>query len=182
MILHYFYKKENKQDNNINILYEDTINVVKKITSKNYINKTKDFNLSFEITSILLFCIFAHSNDNNDKNMISETQKQKLMNLFTSDIDHSLRLSGVGDMSIGKYVKAYVKKFYFRISKLEEIFFNNEDIILFKLYLVRYKILNENITIIDNNILKEFFLDLKFLIERSAGKSEKKAIYEGLFK
>ena len=39
------------------------------------------------------------------------------MSLFISDLDESLREKGIGDMSIGKYVKSYVKKFYFRISK-----------------------------------------------------------------
>ena len=33
---------------------------------------------------------------------------QVLMDYFIRDIDHSLRLSGIGDMSIGKYVKTYV--------------------------------------------------------------------------
>ena len=41
----------------------------------------------------------------------------ELLSLFISDLDESLREKGIGDMSIGKYVKSYVKKFYFRISK-----------------------------------------------------------------
>ena len=40
-----------------------------------------------------------------------------MISLFVSDLDESLREKGIGDMSIGKYVKSYVKKFYFRISK-----------------------------------------------------------------
>ena len=35
------------------------------------------------------------------------------MDYFIRDIDHSLRLSGIGDMSIGKYVKTYVKEILF---------------------------------------------------------------------
>ena len=42
---------------------------------------------------------------------------EKLVSLFISDLDESLREKGIGDMSIGKYVKSYVKKFYFRMSK-----------------------------------------------------------------
>ena len=42
------------------------------------------------------------------------------MSLFISDLDESLREKGIGDMSIGKYVKSYVKKFYFRISKFPD--------------------------------------------------------------
>ena len=30
------------------------------------------------------------------------------------DLDKALREIGIGDMSIGKYVKKYVKKFYYR--------------------------------------------------------------------
>ena len=44
------------------------------------------------------------------------------MDLYLIDLDKSLRELGIGDMSIGKYVKSYVKKFYYRISKLEIIF------------------------------------------------------------
>ena len=44
----------------------------------------------------------------------------ELLSLFISDLDESLREKGIGDMSIGKYVKSYVKKFYFRISKFPE--------------------------------------------------------------
>ena len=40
-----------------------------------------------------------------------------MISLFIADLDESLREKGIGDMSIGKYVKSYVKKFYFRISK-----------------------------------------------------------------
>ena len=44
----------------------------------------------------------------------------ELLSLFISDLDESLREKGIGDMSIGKYVKSYVKKFYFRISKFPD--------------------------------------------------------------
>ena len=40
--------------------------------------------------------------------------------IFISDLDDSLRIVGIGDMSIGKYVKSYVKKFYFRVSKFPD--------------------------------------------------------------
>ena len=48
------------------------------------------------------------------------------MNLFIKDLDYSFRSAGIGDMSIGKYVKKTVKKFYFRVKKLESIFENND--------------------------------------------------------
>ena len=43
-----------------------------------------------------------------------------MVSLFIADLDESLREKGIGDMSIGKYVKSYVKKFYFRISKFPD--------------------------------------------------------------
>ena len=54
-----------------------------------------------------------------------------LLSLFVSDLDESLRQKGIGDMSIGKYVKSYVKKFYFRITKFpnDNNLHNNEAFI-----------------------------------------------------
>ena len=46
---------------------------------------------------------------------------KSLLILFIKDLDESLSLRGIGDMSIGKYVKSYVKKFYFRLSKFPKI-------------------------------------------------------------
>ena len=116
MILQYFKKKENKEliiatDQYKKILFE----------SKNFMNmhnffKVKDYKTSFEIVSFFLI-IFIR------KNLLEDNRKQflkvndKLVSLFISDLDESLREKGIGDMSIGKYVKSYVKKFYFRITK-----------------------------------------------------------------
>ena len=44
----------------------------------------------------------------------------ELISLFISDLDESLRAKGIGDISIGKYVKSYVKKFYFRVKKFPD--------------------------------------------------------------
>ena len=60
------------------------------------------------------------------KNLLEKNKKiyhkvnDELVSLFISDLDESLREKGIGDMSIGKYVKSYVKKFYFRISKFPD--------------------------------------------------------------
>ena len=77
---------------------------------------SKDFKTSFEIVSIFLIMFIR-------KNLLEVNRKQylkvneELVSLFILDLDESLREKGIGDMSIGKYVKSYVKKFYFRISK-----------------------------------------------------------------
>ena len=44
---------------------------------------------------------------------------QEILNIFINDLDESFRTIGIGDISIGKYVKSYVKKFYYRMKKLE---------------------------------------------------------------
>ena len=60
------------------------------------------------------------------KNLLENNRKlylkvnDELLSLFISDLDESLREKGIGDMSIGKYVKSYVKKFYFRLSKFPD--------------------------------------------------------------
>ena len=48
------------------------------------------------------------------------------MILFVKDLDYSFREIGIGDIKIGKYVKTYIKKFYFRLSKMEKILNSND--------------------------------------------------------
>ena len=47
---------------------------------------------------------------------------EELMKNLVNDLDKSLRDIGISDMSIGKYVKKYVKKFYYRLKILDPIF------------------------------------------------------------
>ncbi len=116
MILHYFKKKENKEQITAcnqykKILFESKI----FLRDNNFFNE-KDYKTSFEIVSIFLIMFIR-------KNLLENQRKfylkvnDELVSLFISDLDESLREKGIGDMSIGKYVKSYVKKFYFRISK-----------------------------------------------------------------
>ena len=137
MFLHYFKNKENKYKKIANIVYLDTIIATKLIFKKKIINKDLDFMLTFEVVTILLFCIFHKSEFKDIKN--NNSILQLIMNIFVNDLDHSLRLSGVGDMSIGKHVKAYVKKFYFRVSELKKIF-ELKDINKFNDYLVSHNL------------------------------------------
>jgi len=119
MILQYFKKKENKEQ----II---AINQYKKILSESnfFLNENnffviKDYKTSFEIVSIFLI-MFIRINlmENNKKQYLKINEE--LISLFIADLDESLREKGIGDMSIGKYVKSYVKKFYFRISKFPQ--------------------------------------------------------------
>ena len=116
MILHYFKKKENKEQIIANKQYKHVICESKIFLNENNFFITKDYKTSFEIVSIFLI-MFIRINllQNNRKKYL--IVNDELVSLFIADLDESLREKGIGDMSIGKYVKSYVKKFYFRISK-----------------------------------------------------------------
>ena len=125
MLLHYFYKKENKEKNYVNDIYSKNIKLsIRFIQSSNYILK-KDFQTSFEIFS--LFLIFHLKNFKDFKIKNYKKINEELINLFVSDLDYSFREIGIGDMKIGKYVKTFIKKFYFRLSAMEEIL-NTKDL------------------------------------------------------
>ena len=161
-------------------LYLETIKSVKKITKKLYLTEKLNFNHTFEITSLLLFCIFFGSKTSSKLNKNDINNNQILMDYFIRDIDHSLRLSGIGDMSIGKYVKTYVKRFYFRVSELEKFFskkeeFNNNQ---FNAYLLKYNIIFNNSEINYNDTLIN---DLQILIKRSQNQKINQNLYKNLF-
>ena len=164
-ILQYFYKKENRDKDLAFLIYGEVIKVVSLIISKNSELIKNDFKSSFEITSIILFCIF-HGNNNNPLNIKIKNNNlnQELMHLFINDLDHSLKMSGIGDMSIGKYVKSYVKKFYFRINKMEAIF-NSKEHTKFRLYLEELSIFKK----LNNNqiFIHEFFKNAEMLVKKS---------------
>ena len=124
MFLHHFKKKETEDKKIAELVYQKIIDNVNLIISSNSKVLKKDINTSFELTSIFLISIFfgAKFKKNKDNSLIL----QEIMNLFTVDLDYSLRLYGIGDMSIGKHVKFYLKKFYFRISNYEKIFENSD--------------------------------------------------------
>ena len=162
------------------IIYLETIKSVKKITKKLYLTEKLNFNHTFEITSLLLFCIFFGSKTSSKFLKSDENNNQMLMNYFIRDIDHSLRLSGIGDMSIGKYVKTYVKKFYFRVSELEKLFtqkedFNNKE---FNEYLIKYNIIFNSS---EKNYKDNLINDLKKLIKRLQNQKINQNLYKDLF-
>ncbi len=130
MILQYFKKKENKEQiiatkQYETILYESTI-----FLNENNFFKIKDYKTSFEIVSIFLIMFFRINLLEINKNKYLKVNDH-LVSLFIADLDESLRKKGIGDMSIGKYVKSYVKKFYFRISKFpaDNNLYNNKSFI-----------------------------------------------------
>ena len=93
------------------------------ITKNDFFIK-KNYELSFELISIFIILIF----NKNINSKISTHKKinEHILSIFISDLDESLRTIGIGDMSIGKYVKKYVKRFYYRLSKLHKNKSKNE--------------------------------------------------------
>ena len=130
MILQYFNKKENKEQIVAAKQYKQIIYESNIFLNDNNFFKTKDYKTSFEIVSIFLI-MFIRINllQNNRKKYL--IVNDELVSLFIADLDESLREKGIGDMSIGKYVKSYVKKFYFRISKFpnDNNLYNNKAFI-----------------------------------------------------
>ena len=127
MILHYFTKKENTESIIATNIYKSILKRSNNFLRQNNFFINKDYNTSFEIVSFILI-IYINLNIKN----YSKYKKinDNLISIFISDLDESLRSKGIGDMSIGKYVKSYVKKFYFRLSKLHNILDENREQII----------------------------------------------------
>lgn len=89
-----------------------------------------------------------------------------------------MRSIGIPDMSVGKYVKNYTKKFYFRISRLEEVFKVN-DYNFFYEYLRNFNIINDNVDTFD---IKLLYSHLNILIKRVKILKDKSVLYFNLFK
>ena len=128
MILHYFKKKENKEQIIANQQYKKILSDSTSFLNENNFFKIKDFKTSFEIVSIYMI-MFIRKNLLEDNRKFYLKVNDVLISLFISDLDETLREKGIGDMSIGKYVKSYVKKFYFRLSKfpIDNILYKNES-------------------------------------------------------
>ena len=157
MILQYFKKKENEYKIKSDIIYLNILNKSKLLLNKKYFNEI-NFSISFEIISVLLifYLHFLKDKSIGSKKRINEELVKNLVN----DLDKSLRDAGISDMSIGKYVKKYVKKFYYRLKILDPIFENEnkEELLnyLNSLESVNKKNSNELV-----KVLSKFFMEIK---------------------
>ena len=127
MLLQYFYKKENNQRYNADKIYIKIVKQSKDLINNNDYFLFKNFKSSFEVISIIT--IFYLKNIKKYKILNFKSINENIVKNLINDLDQSLRENGIGDMLIGKYVKSYVKKFYFRLSKLDSIFddYNDEN-------------------------------------------------------
>ena len=139
MILQYFKLKENEYKNLADNIYVEVLNYSKKLMEKNYF-KDNNFNISFEIVSIILI-FYLNSIKIKNASRYKKINDELIRN-FIDDLDKSLRDAGIGDMSIGKYVKKYVKKFYFRIKIIDPVLNNLDNLKLIN-YLKSIKITND---------------------------------------
>tara|TARA_B100000963_G_C22233139_1_gene496646 strand:- start:106 stop:594 length:489 start_codon:yes stop_codon:yes gene_type:complete len=153
MILHYFIKKENNEKKVAEQIYKNILYRSNLLISNNSFFKAKNYGTSFELVSLILI-IYINSNI---KNKVANYKilNEELIKLFISDLDDSLRNNGIGDMSIGKYVKSYVKKFYFRL----KYFPNDKDVIKIDTiakYLSKFDFIKEEKLSIATQIFFEF--------------------------
>ena len=158
MFLQYFKIKRNNYKNQTLYFYQEIVNHSNHFI-KNSLND-KDFNFDevFEIFSIITVFYLKKLKDKNTQ--INNAISQSIINIFIKDLDQNFREKGIGDMSIGKYVKKYVKKFYFRLKILDEILKENIDI-SFDNYILKFgfsnygniKKINEDLKILFNEIV-----------------------------
>ena len=150
MILQYFEKKENEYKIIADNIYNSCLNKSKTLINKNYFEE-KNFNSSFELISIILVLYIKILNEKNDTKF--KKINDELINNLIKDLDKTFREIGIGDMSIGKYVKKYVKKFYFRLKILDEIFEKNKQLDINE-YQKKVRIFhNENTGTINTNLV-----------------------------
>ena len=157
MFLQYFKKKENQYRLKSDKIYLNILTQSKSLLNKKYFNEI-DFSVSFELISILLI---YHLKFFNNKNKIAKKCiNEELMKNLVNDLDKSLRDVGIGDMSIGKYVKNYVKKFYYRLKILDPIF-EKDNFDEFLIYINSLKFVNKCNSNEFVNELSEFFQQIK---------------------
>ena len=157
MFLQYFKKKENEYKIQSDIIYLNILEKSKSLLNKKYFNEI-DFGASFELISIFLIynLKFFKYKDITLKKRVNE----ELMKNLVNDLDKSLRDIGISDMSIGKYVKKYVKKFYFRLKILDPIFENDSNDELLN-YLNSLEFVNKSNSDELVSQIYEFFLQIK---------------------
>ena len=162
MILQYFKKKENEYKKIADKIYVSTLLKSKELSKDNFF-KEVNFDSSFELISIILI-FYLKTFKNINKSEYQQINDELVKNLI-NDLDKTLREIGIGDMSIGKYVKKYVKKFYYRIKVIDEILdnYNKERFIEFL----------ASIKTVNNNNTSQMATELMIIYEKIKQNAEK---------
>ena len=125
MFLQYFKIKRNNYKNQTLYIYQEIVNHSNNFIKNSLNDKNYNFDEVFEIFSIITVFYLKKLKDTNTQS--NNEISQKVIDKFIKDLDQNFREKGIGDMSIGKYVKKYVKKFYYRLMILDEILKKNKD-------------------------------------------------------
>jgi len=155
MFLQYFKIKRNNYKKQTLSIYQEIVDLSNHFIKYSLNDKNYNFDEVFEIFSIVTVFYLKKLKDTNTQknNEIS----QRIIDSFIKDLDQHFREKGIGDMSIGKYVKKYVKKFYYRLKILDKVLKENEDINV-KNYIKKFGISN-------HGNVKKITEDLKFLYD-----------------
>jgi len=153
-----FFKYFNLKKNNLNdqslTFYKEIVNHSNIFIKNQISDENLNFNDVFEIFTIVTIFYLKKLKDKNTSD--SKIISQEIIDSFVRDLDQHFREQGIGDMSIGKYVKKYVKKFYYRLKILDAVFENNIELDINE-YLYKIDTLpKENIVQISSN-LKELY-------------------------
>jgi len=160
MFLHYFKIKRNNYKNQIVTIYQEIVNHSNYFIKNSLNAKDYNFDQVFEIFSLVT--VFYLKKLKDIKTQKSKEISQNIIGIFIKDLDQNFREKGIGDMAIGKYVKKYVKKFYYRLKILDDILKENKYI-NFNDYLQKFGISNcenyekisEDLNVLYNEILIE---------------------------
>tara|TARA_Y100000766_G_C18738718_1_gene522473 strand:- start:63 stop:548 length:486 start_codon:yes stop_codon:yes gene_type:complete len=157
MFLQYFKIKRNNYKNQTLSIYQEIVNHSNHFIKYSLNDKDYDFDEIFETFSIVTVFYLKKLKDTNTQtnNEIS----QRIMDNFIKDLDQHFREKGIGDMSIGKYVKKYVKKFYYRLKTLDEVLKDNIDI-NFDNYIQKFGISNHGNIKKINEDLKNLYSEI----------------------
>ena len=126
MFLQYFKIKRNNYKKQTLFIYQEIVNLSNYFIKNSLNDKNYNFDEVFEIFSIVIF--FYLKKLKNKNTQTNNEISQRIIDNFIKDLDQNFREKGIGDMSIGKYVKKYVKKFYYRLKILDKVLKENEDI------------------------------------------------------
>ena len=157
MFLQYFKIKRNNYKKQTSSIYQEIVNHSNHFIQNSLNDKDFNFDEVFEIFSIITVFYLKKLKDKNTQ--INKAISQSIIDIFIKDLDQNFREKGIGDMSIGKYVKKYVKKFYYRLKILDEILKENIDINFYN-YIRKFGISNYGNIKKINEYLKILYNDI----------------------